>query len=273
MSKSRPLDALAAERGHNATLKKIIVLVAALGAAGMYFAYSIPKTLDLHLVPDVKAGDSVRFESGQAAIPDVNVYGFAYYIWQQINRWQTDGSKDYGVQIFRLQSYLTPSCQAQLQADIQQRHSAGELRSRTRHMTEIPGFGYTAQRVVADGDSAWTVLLDMQLIESFRGQNIKDTYIRYPIRVVRYDVDRERNPWRLAIDCYGSHRPARLDPKEVQAVTAGEAKPNLPEQIVPPTLPSPAQEQEPATPPAQEDEPAIPMQDAPLPSDDSEDTP
>lgn len=237
MSSNQKLDALAAARSQNASLRKIIVLVAALGAAGMYFAHAVPRTLDLHLAPDLKTGDSVRFVDGQAPIPDVNVYGFAYYIWQQLNRWQSDGSKNYGEQMFRMQSYVTPSCMAQLQADMQQRHRAGELRSRTRHMTEIPGFGYTAKRVVAEGRSAWTVLLDMQLMESFRGQPVKDTYIRYPIRVVRYDVDREKNPWRLAIDCYGAHRPTRLDSQDVQAVMAGQSQPKLPENIVPPSLP------------------------------------
>ncbi len=255
MSSSQHLDALAAARRQNATLAKLIVLVAALGAAGMYFAYSVPKTLDLHLAPDVKAGDAVRFSNGEAPVPDVNVYGFAYYIWQQVNRWQADGAKDYGTQIFRMQSYLTPNCQAQLQADMNERHQAGELRSRTRQMTEIPGFGYAANRVVADGASAWTVLLDMQLMESFRGQPVKDTFIRYPIRVVRYDVDRERNPWRLAVDCFGAHRPARLDPREVEAVAAGTAEPRLSEHIVPPSLPRATE----FTPPTQEP-PAAPPQ-------------
>ena len=73
-------------------------------------------------------------------MPKPNVYGFAYYIWQQINRWQTDGVKDYGQQIFNMQYYLTPRCQAQLQADMETRQGKGELRKRTRQITEIPGF-------------------------------------------------------------------------------------------------------------------------------------
>ena len=106
MSSKQHLDALAAERAHSATLRKMILLVAAVGALGMYFAHAMPKRLDLHVAPDIKAGDSVRFADGQAPVPEVNVYGFAYYIWQQINRWQTDGSKDYGQQIFQFQSYI-----------------------------------------------------------------------------------------------------------------------------------------------------------------------
>ena len=237
MSSKQHLDALAAERAHSATLRKIILLVAAVGGLGMYFAHALPKRLDLHVAPDMKAGDTVRFADGQAPVPEVNVYGFAYYIWQQINRWQTDGSKDYGQQIFRFQSYITPSCRDQLQADMQNRHQAGELRNRTRQMTEIPGLSYAANRVIADGSAAWTVLLDMQLMEAFRGQPVKDAFIRYPIRVVRYDVDRERNPWRLAIDCYGSHRPERLDVRDVQDASSGKTEASLPSIVTPPALP------------------------------------
>lgn len=237
MSSTRQLDALAAERSHSKTLRLMIVLVAAIGAIGMYFAHAMPRSLDLHLAPDIKAGDTVHFVDGQAAVPDVNIYGFAYYIWQQLNRWQADGAKDYGQQIFRMQSYVTPSCRAQLQADMQNRHQAGELRQRTRFMSEIPGLGYSSNRVRADGPNAWTVLLDMQLIETFRGQPVKDAFIRYPIRVVRYDVDRERNPWRLAIDCFGSNRPARLDMRDVQAASSGKADAGLPSSIAPAALP------------------------------------
>ena len=237
MSSKQQIDALGAARTNNATLRLMIIVVAAMGVAGMYFAHSMPKSIDLHLAPDMKAGDTVQVINGETAVPDVNVYGFAYYIWQQLNRWQADGIKDYGEQIFRFQAYLTPSCRAQLQADMQQRSDAGELRFRTRQMSEIPGFGYASNRVITDGRSAWTVLLDMQLMEAFRGQAIKDAFIRYPIRVVKYDVDRERNPWRLAIDCYGSHRPQRLDMRDVQAITQGKAEVQLPGALTPAALP------------------------------------
>lgn len=237
MSSKQQLDALAAERSHNATLRKMIVLVALVGGVGMYFAHALPKSIDLHVATDMKAGDTVRFQDGQAVVPDVNVYGFAYYIWQQINRWQADGATDYGAQIFRFQAYVTPSCRAQLEADLDSRYQAGELRARTRQMTEIPGLGYAANRVLPDGQAAWTVLLDMQLMEAFRGQPVKDAFIRYPIRVVRYDVDRERNPWRLAIDCYGSHRPERLDVRDVQDASSGKTEASLPSIVTPPALP------------------------------------
>ena len=239
MSSRQHLDALAAARAHNATLRKIILLVAGMGMAGMYFAYALPKDLELHVATNLNTGDSVHFKDGRAPVPETNVYGFAYYIWQQLNRWQSDGYTDYGKQIYRLQYFITPACMAQLDADLKARHAAHELRERTRHITEIPGLGYSQARVIADGkgDSAWTVLLDMQLMETFKGAAIKDTYIRYPIRVVRYDVDRERNPWRLAIDCYGNQKPQRLNPRDVAAAAEGRDALPLPESFAPVALP------------------------------------
>ena len=35
------------------------------------------------------------------------------------------------------------------------------------------------------------------------------------------DVDREKNPWGLAIDCFGAERPARLDAKVVDVAKTG----------------------------------------------------
>ena len=215
MSSRGYLDALAAEREHSAQLRKVIYAICALAVIGFYLAWSHPKQVDLHINPGLQAGDVVQVRNGVAAIPPPNIYAFGYYVWQQVNRWQTDGTKDYGRQIYDFQPYLTARCQAQLQADLENRNKAGELNQRTRQISEIPGFGYQDARIRTEG-SAWTVLLDMQVTETIRGQTIKDTFVRYPVRVVRYDVDRQRNPFRLAVDCFGDNRPARLDVREVE---------------------------------------------------------
>ena len=125
----------------------------------------LPKSIDPHVATDMKAGDTVHFQDGQAVVPDVNVYGFAYYIWQQINRWQADGATDYGAQIFRFQAYVTPSCRAQLEADLDSRYQAGELR-RTRQMTEILVWA-TPPTGCCPMARPPGLLLDMQLMEAF----------------------------------------------------------------------------------------------------------
>ncbi|THT98405.1 TIGR03746 family integrating conjugative element protein [Lampropedia puyangensis] len=213
----KTIDALENARRENALLVKILGATILMGALGMYLLSGTPKNISVHLAPDMRAGETIDIRDGLSPVPTTNVYGFAYYIWQQVNRWQEDGNKDYGQQIFALQAYLTPRCRAQLLADMENRSKKGELRQRTRLITEIPGFGYAANRVLPEGNSAWQVLLDMQLIEEYRGHSLKDVFIRYPIRVVRYDVDRERNPWALALDCFGASAPTRISAADVQA--------------------------------------------------------
>lgn len=240
MSSGKYTNDLASSKLHNRQLLLVIFAVIALAMVAIYFAWRQPKHVDVHVATDLAAGDTIRVTDGQAIIPKANVYGFGYYIWQQINRWQSDGVKDYGQQIYAMQYFLTPSCQAQLKADMEKRHLRGELRRRTRHVTEIPGFPYSENRVVAEGRDAWTVLLDMQVMETFGGSAIKDVFIRYPLRVVRFDVDRERNPWKLALDCFGSNAPARLNPADLNpaAAAANLKAPRLPGTIAPSSLPT-----------------------------------
>jgi hypothetical protein len=44
---------------------------------------------------------------------------------------------------------------------------------------------------------------------------VKQTTIRYPIRVVRQAIDPESNPWGLALDGYANDGPRRLTDAEL----------------------------------------------------------
>ncbi|MCG8033805.1 MAG: TIGR03746 family integrating conjugative element protein, partial [Candidatus Thiodiazotropha taylori] len=55
-----------------------------------------------------------------------NVYAFAFYIFQQLNRWPDDGAKDYGKAIFRISPYVTPRYRTDLMTDLEQRGRKGE---------------------------------------------------------------------------------------------------------------------------------------------------
>ena len=76
-----------------------------------------------------------------------NVYAFAFYIFQQINRWPTDGATDYGRAIYRVSAYLTPHYRAHLIAELERKSRQGELAYRVRGVQEIPGQGYEERRV------------------------------------------------------------------------------------------------------------------------------
>ena len=72
-------------------------------------------------------------------MPPESVYAFTFYVFQQLNRWPTNGEDDYARNIHALSAYLTPGCQIFLRRDYEQRRSTGELRQRVRGIYEIPG--------------------------------------------------------------------------------------------------------------------------------------
>ena len=71
------------------------------------------------------------------------------------------------------------------------------------------GGGFTEANVEVVGNG-WIVWLDVHIKETVLGQTVKDLKLRYPIKIVRYDADREMNPWGLALDGSGGRETRRL---------------------------------------------------------------
>jgi len=165
--------------------------------------WDAPKNLTIHNPPDLRSGSTRKWWE----VPPESVYTFGFYIFQQLNRWPTDGEKDYPRTIHKLGAYLTPSCQAELERDFQKRQTASELRNRTRSVFELPERGYGKNpelRVKVQGRDRWLVNLDLATEEFYGSERVKQTFVRYPLKVVRLDVDPEKNPFGLALDCYDS---------------------------------------------------------------------
>lgn len=198
-------------RAHLRSLWAVIVIQAVV-IAGLWFGWSqAPERLTVHIPPDLRSGAVLAVDE---VLPP-NVYAFAFYIFQQLNRWPEDGASDYGRAIFRVSPYLTPRYRADLIAELEQKGRQGELAYRVRGMQEIPGHGYEERRVDVLSAQAWIVWLDVDLLESVKGMTVKRTAIRYPLRVVRYAVDLETNPWGLALDGFGAEGPRRLTDAEL----------------------------------------------------------
>lgn len=177
--------------------------------------WSAPKNLTIHVPPDLRSGSTRRWWD----VPPESVYAFTFYIWQQLQRWPTDGEADYTRNLHALSAYLTPSCRAFLQQDYEYRRSNGELRQRVRGIYEIPGRGYgddPASRVRVVSNSDWIVTLDVSADEYFGAEQVKRALVRYSLKVLRKDVDPEHNPFGLALDCYAS-APQRIDPAPASA--------------------------------------------------------
>lgn len=166
-----------------------------------------PHELTVHVPPDLRAGAALEINE----VPPQNIYVFAEYIFKQLNRWNENGVDDYRRNIFQLHYFFTPRYAEWLQADYKTKQSRGELQDRTRAGLEIPGHTYEVSRVDVLSDGAWIVWLDYEIKEWVGSLETKSVEIRYPLRVVRLDADREKNPWGLALDGYpDGYAPQRL---------------------------------------------------------------
>lgn len=202
-------------RAHIRSLRLALGVLVLL-CAGLWVGWDrAPRHITLHYPPDLRSGAVLAIDE----VPAPNVYAFANYLFQQLYRWPQDGAEDYGQQIYRLAAYLTPRYQAELLADLRLRGQRGELAGRTRAMSPLPGHGYEERRVDVLGTGVWIVWLDMEITETVHGMTVKRTVVRYPLRVVRYAVDPEQNPWELALDGFEAPGPRRLTEEEIETDT------------------------------------------------------
>lgn len=193
-------------RAHVRSLWAVIALQCLL-IAGLWWGWSMaPSRLTVHIPPDLRSGVTL----GADEIHPANVYTFAFYVFQQLNRWPENGAVDYGEAIFRLSAYLTPAYREQLTQEMTIKGERGELVNRSRSV-EAEYAEADAQVQVLDHET-WQVDLDLKITESVRGMTVKETSIRYPLRIVRQAIDPERNPWGLALDGFVAPGPKRLPP-------------------------------------------------------------
>lgn len=171
----------------------------------------LQETRRFYIPPDLSRGVITDVDQ----VPSPTIYTFAYYIFQQLYRWREDGEKDYPRQIYSLQGFITPGCIEALKEDMNNKQRLGELRQRVRTVQEIAGQSYSPQRVLTRGDDTWTIWLDVNVKEYIGGHSVKDVMLRYSFDVVRFDVDREVNPWGLALACDEGMRPRLLQETDI----------------------------------------------------------
>lgn len=202
---SRYRHALSARDAHILTLRGIIVALLTVCLLMWWGWKSAPEHLTIHNPPDLRSGSTREWWE----VDPSSVYAFAFYVWQQVNRWPSNGEEDFRRNLHAYQHFLTPSCQIELGRDYEERRRRNELNNRVRGIYEIPGRGYRQSAVEIQSRDNWVVTLDLAIDEQYRGTPVRDIYIRYPLRVVRADVDPARNPWGLQLDCF-EETPQRL---------------------------------------------------------------
>lgn len=200
------------QSAHITTLRVIILASVGVNLLLAYGWHSAPKELIVHQPPDLRSGSTRK----ATEIPPQSVYAFGFYVFQQLNRWPVDGEQDYWNRIHNLEAYLTPAFLEAAKTDFEEKQARRELKLRQRAVHEVPGRVYAPSRVKIESPDSWIIYLDLQIVETYRGETIKNTAVRYPLRVVRYDVDPERNPFGLALAGF-EYPPERLITEEDEA--------------------------------------------------------
>ena len=189
----------------------ILTLRILIGILAIALFYSIagwkaaPEHIKIDIPPDLRSGSTRGIQERHP----FNVYAFGYYIFQQMNNWPVEGVEDYKKQINRLSCYITPRFKGELERDYEQRLKRHEL-NRTRALQEMPDRPYTDKRVYVESGDSWVAFYDVNIKETFRSEIVKDIFVRYPVRIVRLDVDPECNLWGLALDGFYKN-PKRLE--------------------------------------------------------------
>jgi integrating conjugative element protein (TIGR03746 family) len=171
--------------------------------------WSAPKSLTIHVPPDLRSDSTRKWWD----VPPESVCLLVLHLAAG-TALAHERRRRLSAHLRALSAYLTPSCRAFLQQDYEYRRASGELRQRVRGIYEIPGRGYgddPATRVKVVSDRDWIVTLDVSADEYYGSEQVKRALVRYPIKVVRLDIDPEHNPFGLALDCYAG-APQRIEP-------------------------------------------------------------
>ncbi|MCW5588127.1 MAG: TIGR03746 family integrating conjugative element protein [Legionellales bacterium] len=192
------LNALEQAKKHVRTLWSVIILlflVNALALLGWMHSQSKIKIEVPRQIP--VSGLTIT----QGEVPPTTVYSFAFYVWQSINHWSQNGMQNYKAQITQFSPFLTPSFKLKLIQNYNYLLNEGELQDRLRLMQGISGSEYSPHDVKYMGHGTWIVHLKMHLTEMMNtnAKIVKDVQMNYTLKIVRYDVDAEQNPWGLAI--------------------------------------------------------------------------
>ena len=192
---------------HIRTLRSILAILSISLIAALLGWHYATRVQRVSIPPELRYGAQVSLNT----IHPWEVYSFAGYIWQQINRCPLDCFKDYPSNLDRLTAFITPTFKAWLRHDLDSR--TGELLGRTRYLLPLPSADYT-DSVLQDKSGIWRVSLDVELREDIGGVPVKSVHIRYFLRVVAKPVDPEFNPWGLQLDTM-SRMPERLSSEKL----------------------------------------------------------
>ncbi len=161
--------------------------------------------ITVHIPPDLSAG--AQFDSN--TIPKPNVYLFASEVVRSINYWKTNGDKEMPDNLNRYACYISENVKSEQIALHALRVSDGQSANRTRRLSEITDLKDVEGSVSSVGAGIWDVDLDLRLIESLEGTQVKDHALRYRVRVAADNSGSVCNPFNMRITAI--NQPLRIE--------------------------------------------------------------
>ncbi len=174
-------------------------IIGLLGAILLVLAlayWRLPTRLQVYVPPDLSRPQLVA----PGDIPASYVYAFGKIVLEALNYCPEDCARDYVRNLNTLRDYLTPNCLQELTMHRDRQGSLYEYR--TRKLLPAGDEIFDPRKVNRLDPSVWEVRLDYRLEEFVKGVETRSRRYHYPLRVVRYPVPIERNPYQLAFDCY-----------------------------------------------------------------------
>lgn len=159
--------------------------------------------IDLNYPPNLSVATTMK----AGFIPEQTIYLFTPRIYQQLMLWQEDGLKDYENNRYRLRQFLTKSFQKEIRDEIEAGKKHGTLSNLTRSLSLLPTSNFYSDESVQVVGNHWIVWLDVEIVDRINNVPVNKSIRRLGLRVVRYDIDWESNPWQLAIDGVEQDKP------------------------------------------------------------------
>lgn len=165
----------------------------------------IPTLLNVYVPPDLTRPQFVQPNE----VSPSYVHAFAKLMMEALNYCPEDCGSDYAKNLSRYRDYLTPACYQDLLMHRQKNASIYEFRS--RKLLPAGDDIFDSTKVNRLDHDVWEVRVEYLLEEHVKGVETRNRRYHYPLRIVRYAVPLDRNPYQLAFDCYLPPGPRPVD--------------------------------------------------------------
>ena len=180
---------------HIRTLKIGCGVLTAIVGVGLYGLYQMPSEILLYQTPNLETGSTRHITD----VPAYSVYGFGLYVMQQVyNTSNLDGGIERNIKAYG--NYLSPEFQQQLIVqDKIDKKNAIAVQDVSQEVREMEGVRFDKDHVFQLTPSKWVVYLDLQIVDRFNGEKVKDAFMRYPVVVEKADFNPSVNPTGLRL--------------------------------------------------------------------------